>query len=206
MSPRAYRLGKRKADVDETRERVVAAATELFGQPGFYTVTLDDVATRAGVARATVYYQFESKYGLLDAVIASFAQRAGLERMRKAREHGDAAVGLPLYVKETARFWSKDVALMRNIHGLSAVDTEVFAIIERWDLQRKELLSWFVKRLADQRKLRAGVSQKQAVDVLWMLTGFRAFDQLHARAKMSVRAAGDALSDLAVRALLEPAG
>ena len=84
MSPRAYRLGKREAVIEETRERIIEAARELFGKSGFYGVSLDDVATRAGVARATVYYQFESKFGLLDAIIAAIIQRVGLERAQRA--------------------------------------------------------------------------------------------------------------------------
>lgn len=75
MSPRTYRLGKRHSDVEATRERIVTAASELLAQPTFYSVTLTDVAKHAGVARATVYYQFESKSGLLRAVIISIIGR-----------------------------------------------------------------------------------------------------------------------------------
>jgi len=69
LSPRPYRLGRREASVEETREKVIAAAHEVFSEAGFYRANLDDVAKKAGVARATVYYQFKSKFGLLEATI-----------------------------------------------------------------------------------------------------------------------------------------
>ncbi len=205
MSPRPYRLGKRQADVEDTRERIIEAARELFGQGGFYSVTLDDVAKTAGVARATVYYQFESKAGLLDAVVASIIQRVGTERAQRAREHPDAALGVQLYVREIVAFWSKEDVLVRNLHGLGDVDSEARRVIEQYDGTRKDVISWLVKRLDDQAKLRKGLSQGNAVDLLWMLTGFRSFDQLYSRSGLSARAAGLLLSDLATRAVLEPA-
>ena len=205
LGPRAYRLGKRQADVEDTRERIVDAATALFGESGFHRVTLEDVAKRAGVARATVYYQFESKFGLLDAVIAAIVERVGLERVQRAREHPDAALGVRLYLKEVVAFWSKHDALHRNIFGLAAVDPEAARLVEQYDGRRKDVIAWLVKRLDDQGKLRKSMTQKHAVDVLWMLSGFRSFDQLYSRSKLSVPAAATLLSELAANAVIEPA-
>ena len=202
MSPRPYRLGKRQADVEDTRDRIIAAARELFGKTGFYSVSLDDVAKTAGVARATVYYQFESKSGLLDAVVASIIQRVGPERAQRAREHADAAMGVRLYVQEVVAFLATEDVLLRNLYGLAAVDPEASRVLEQYEGLRKDVLAWLVKRLADQGKLRRGVSQKHAVDMLWMLTSFRSFDQLYSRSEISVRAAGMLLSDLAACAVL----
>lgn len=202
MSPRPYRLGKRQADVEDTRDRIIAAARELFGQSGFYSVSLDDVAKTAGVARATVYYQFESKSGLLDAVVAAIIQRVGVERATRAREHPDAAMGIRMFVHEVASFNSSEDVLLRNLYGLAAIDPEASRVLEQYEELRKDVLSWLVKRLADQGKLRSGVSQKHAVDMLWMLTSFRSFDQLYSRSGISVRAASMLLSDLAASAVL----
>lgn len=205
MSPRAYRLGKREGVIEETRERIIGAATALFSEGAIYGVTLDEVAKRAGVSRATVYKQFESKAGLLDAVIAAAVQRLGVERVRKAREHADAAIGVTLYVKEMSAFWGREAQLMRNIYGLAFLDTGARDVVERWDARRRELLMWLVKRLEDQGRLRLGVSAKQALDVLWMLTSFASFDQMHARSGLSGRASAAALSEMATQAVIAPA-
>lgn len=202
MSPRPYRLGRRQADVEDTRDRIIAAARELFGQSGFYSVRLEDVAKTAGVARATVYYQFESKAGLLDAVVASIVQRVGTERAQHAREHPDAAMGVRLWVQEVMAFHSNEDVLLRNLYGLAAIDPETGRVLEQYETLRRDALAWLVKRLDDQGKLRTGISQKHAVDLLLMITGFRSFDQLFSRSGLSVRATGLLLSDLAARAVL----
>ena len=205
MSPRAYKLGKREVLVEETRDRVIAAARELFSDAGFHSVTLDDVAKRAGVARATVYYQFESKYGLLDNVIVNALQIQKAEGLQRAREHPDALSGMRMYIVEVCKFWDADRTLFRNVYGLAAIDAEAAALFDGYDDRRRELLTWLAKRLEDQGYLRPGVSQRRATDVLWLLSSFRSFDQLHTRAQLSLDDAAALLNDLAATILSDEA-
>ena len=86
MSPRPYDLGKRRDQVDDNRRRVIDAARALLTEATTYTAfTIDAVAARAGVARATVYYQFGSKTGVL---------RSAVRRTRRSRSADRAAPGL----------------------------------------------------------------------------------------------------------------
>lgn len=57
-------------DQQARRERLVRAALELAAEGGYASVTMHDVADRAGVARATVYRYFTSKDHLLSEVSA----------------------------------------------------------------------------------------------------------------------------------------
>jgi hypothetical protein len=77
MSPRQYRLGKRAETVEQTRERIIAATRELLGLEGYPHASVDEVARLADVPRATVYCQFGSKRGLIEAVVPDIRQRAG---------------------------------------------------------------------------------------------------------------------------------
>ncbi len=189
MSPRPYRLGKREVAIEETRKRVIAAARDVFREAGFDSANLASVAKRAGVARATVYYQFKSKLGLIDAVITHTLQRERARGLQRARERADAAAGIRMHVREICKFWAGDFLLYRNVIGLAAVDREAAVLIDGYDDTRRELLTWPVERLADQGRLRDGVSQREAVDLLWLATSFRSFDHLYSRAGLSVRAA-----------------
>jgi AcrR family transcriptional regulator len=58
------------------RERVYAAALELFVEQGFDCTTIDEIAERAGVARATVFYHFKPKTAILDEWSARRRRRA----------------------------------------------------------------------------------------------------------------------------------
>ncbi|MBU4188117.1 MAG: TetR family transcriptional regulator, partial [Actinobacteria bacterium] len=44
-----------------TRELIMAAATELFAARGVTSTSIDDIAEAAGIAKGSIYYNFESK-------------------------------------------------------------------------------------------------------------------------------------------------
>src|ERR1700761_6526181 len=58
-----------RADAARNRERIVAAAIEVFAERG-YEASTADIATRAGVGEATLFRRFPSKDDLVTAIIA----------------------------------------------------------------------------------------------------------------------------------------
>src|SRR3954468_14576989 len=77
MSPRPYRLGRRAESIEQTRGRIIAASRDLLARAGYRSTSLEEVARAADVTRATVYYQFGSKAGLLEAVVGAIQRRRG---------------------------------------------------------------------------------------------------------------------------------
>jgi AcrR family transcriptional regulator len=65
------------------RERLLAAASELFYEDGVHTVGVDRIVERAGVAKATLYAVFGSKDGLVRAYLQARHDRT---RERMTRE------------------------------------------------------------------------------------------------------------------------
>jgi AcrR family transcriptional regulator len=57
-----------RADAERNRQRLLAAAKELFATRGF-DVTLDEVARHAGVGTGTAYRRFPNKDALIDALM-----------------------------------------------------------------------------------------------------------------------------------------
>src|ERR1700712_2539051 len=53
-----------------TRERIISAANALFYNDGIRGVSVDAVATKAGVTKRTLYYHFKSKDDLVAAYLA----------------------------------------------------------------------------------------------------------------------------------------
>lgn len=75
---RAGRQGLRARKRDETRARIAGAAVELVSAQGIPATTVEQVADRAGVGRATFFRYFESKElaiaaGLSDVAVYVFA-------------------------------------------------------------------------------------------------------------------------------------
>src|ERR1700729_3922559 len=85
-------MGAKTAAVPSARERLLAAASELFYAEGRHTVGIDRGIERAGVAKASLYNTFGSKDELVRAYLeARHAQTAGritryLERYSSPRE------------------------------------------------------------------------------------------------------------------------
>ncbi len=65
---RAYRMTARAAAAEDTRQRIVFAAFQLFLERYYDEVGLKDVASRAGVSQATILRAFGTKEGVTRAV------------------------------------------------------------------------------------------------------------------------------------------
>lgn len=58
-----------------TRDRILDAATDLFGRRGVDAVSLDVIAAEVGVAKQTLLYWFPSKDDLVQEVLVAAAQQ-----------------------------------------------------------------------------------------------------------------------------------
>jgi AcrR family transcriptional regulator len=58
-----------RADAARNREALLAAADELIAELGVDGVTMDAVAARAGVGKGTVFRRFQSRGGLMAAIL-----------------------------------------------------------------------------------------------------------------------------------------
>jgi AcrR family transcriptional regulator len=175
MSPRPYRLGKREEVVGQSRRRILDAARELLrvaaAYPGF---TVDAVARRADVARATVYYQFGSKTGLLEAVCDDLAEAGGMADLARVFTGPAPDAAIRGFITAFAGFWAADRVVMRRLRALAALDPDVGAVITARDKWRREGLTILVGRLP----AGTGPAAEQAVQTLYALTSFETFDTL----------------------------
>jgi AcrR family transcriptional regulator len=58
-----------------TREKLLGAAEEEFGEKGFHSVAINDITRRAGVALGTFYVYFESKEEIYRALVTYMSHR-----------------------------------------------------------------------------------------------------------------------------------
>src|SRR5689334_18834810 len=82
-------MGARAAAAAETERKIFSAARELVAERPFAQVTLDDIASMAGVTVQTVIRRYGSKDGLIRAVAA--AVRAEVQDQRFEAPVGDIA-------------------------------------------------------------------------------------------------------------------
>jgi AcrR family transcriptional regulator len=77
---------------EQTRERVLAVATDLMARRGYSGTSISAISKAAGVLPASIYWHFDSKEGLLGAVIERAAD-AWFEGVFRAMDQGEAEVG-----------------------------------------------------------------------------------------------------------------
>jgi len=179
MKPRRYRLGRRQTTIEQTRARIVTAARELLAAPaGFSGFTVDAVASQARVARMTVYNQFGSKRGLLEALFDDLAARGLLERLRAAFGRPEPYEALAGLVAAFGGFWHSDRIVLRRIRALAAIDADFEKAVRARDERRREALRTIIDRFAERYNKPSPGAREEVIDVLHTLTSFESFDNL----------------------------
>jgi len=77
------------------RERILAAAVEMVGAEGLRSLSMDDLADRAGVSRATVYRVFPGKSALLMGLIQGYSPLEPVIRLLVERGEEPPEVLMP---------------------------------------------------------------------------------------------------------------
>jgi AcrR family transcriptional regulator len=111
----------------DARARILQAAIELLGRDGLRNMTMDDVAERAGVSRATVYRLFPGKSPLFAALLDEYAPftEAGETLHRLHGEPPETAI--PELLATINRIVGPKVPIVRSIMlEVSAGDPEAF--------------------------------------------------------------------------------
>src|SRR6266498_3992729 len=138
MAPRKYDMGKRRQDADHTRARILLAARDLLTSTGWKDFTVPAVAHAADVARVTVYNQFGSKSGLLEALSDELARSGGMSELAHAFTEPDASTALSLFIRTFARFWAADRVFIRRLRALGALDRESGKVLLGRDERRRQ--------------------------------------------------------------------
>jgi AcrR family transcriptional regulator len=177
---RPYRIGQRQASIDETRARVLQAARDLLaGEEAPSSFSIDGVARSAGVARMTVYYQFTSRAGLLEALFDWIANRGDLPAgMAATFSQPGPAAALDTIIATFARFWASDRLVMRRLRGLAILDAELSRAISSREERRRGALRVILERLRDQSGVEPTGGIPGATAAIYLLTSFEAFDNL----------------------------
>ena len=179
MSPRPYRLGQREIATQQTRARIVAAALELLREGDRLTeFSIDAVARRADVVRMTVYYQFGSRRGLLEALFDALARRGLVDRLRVAYSRPDPRDRLDALVAAFGGFWASDRLVIRRLRSMAAHDPELDQALRSRDELRRGHMRMLAERLVEKRTGRSRAALDDVVSVLHTLSSFETFDTL----------------------------
>src|SRR5262245_25745368 len=172
MSPRPYRMEKRQASRDETRQRILEAARHLLSAESSPDLSMEAVARRADVSRLTIYYQFGSRAGLLEALYDYLATRGQMQRMAEVFQEANVAKALGKMIDTFVGFWSTDTTVMRRLRAMGVIDPEIGEGIQARDTRRPHIAGELLKRSRANGGKRSKAQDRDVAAVLGMLTSF----------------------------------
>jgi AcrR family transcriptional regulator len=175
---RAYRASTRPERSEQTRERITAAVRELLAEGSFHTSSVEEVAKRAHVSRATVYQHFRSRVDLVDPICDTFDRNPALVRLREIVTLEDPAAALAQTIALSMRFWDAEDSVLRQLYGVVAIDPAAQELVRRQREDRRGEIRRLARHLRTHHRLRTGVSQREATDTLMVLTSYETYREL----------------------------
>ena len=138
-----------RRDAEHNRQRIMAAAREVFAERGF-GATLDDIAVHAGLGVGTVYRRFPNKAALIEALFEeNFEEIAELGR--RAAAVPDAWDGLVGFLTAVAEMQNRD----RGLRDLMLTQRGGEARTARMRESMKPSLEALIHRALEQGELRS---------------------------------------------------
>ncbi len=110
-----------------TRQRLVAAAREVFEEQGFNDSTMSDVAARAGVSHGTVYVYFDSKSALLAEVVDSLL--TDVRGYLRGIEGDDPAARVAEANLRYLKVYTRHARILQVVEQVATSDAEFAALL-----------------------------------------------------------------------------
>ncbi|HMJ96905.1 MAG TPA: helix-turn-helix domain-containing protein [Thermoleophilaceae bacterium] len=156
----------------------MAAVRELLEEGVFHESTVEEVADRAGIARATLYQHFRSRLDLVDAICDTFDANPALLKIREVVELEDPDAALAETISNTVRFWSSEDSVLSQLYGVVAIDSAAQDLVERQRADRRGEMTRLVRHVHDAGRLTPGMTQRRALSLLMVLTSYETFREL----------------------------
>jgi len=104
----------------DTRERILRVAAELFSEQGYDATSLRQLADRLGFTKAALYYHFQSKDEILEALVGPVLEMLDelVERLEQARSTEDWADALAWIVTQLFEKLDFFRLMDRNRHSI----------------------------------------------------------------------------------------
>jgi AcrR family transcriptional regulator len=174
----AYRTGGRQKRSVLTRARIVTAVRSLLAEGKFHQSTVDVVAERAGIARATLYQHFASRLDLLEAACDSFSSNPTLAAVEDSVVLPDPSEALVETIWNFAGFWASEDEVLVQIYGVAAIDPAARALVDRQRAERRSAVERLVTHLRTKDALKPKLTDKRAVALLMTLTSYETYREL----------------------------
>lgn len=143
--------GKRTRRGPHTRQQILDASLRLFSERGFARTTVRDIARQAGITDAAIYYHFQSKRDLLDALVEERGFLYSLQNLER--------VTADLSLRETVTWMARGainlmddnreflrLIIMEGLGGDDAALAQYRRLIDLWENALAAVLGRYVQK------------------------------------------------------------
>lgn len=161
----------RREQAQDTRERIVRAALEVFVEEGYTGTRMADIAKRAGVAVQTVYFVFHTKPELLAACFEYAV--LGPEKLPPPQQSFNADIRsarsgramLKAFVTGNAAICARAAAI-NEVARAAPHEPEARAVLDNSEDMRRRGLGDYIAQISQRFGLRDGLDPDKATDIL----------------------------------------
>jgi AcrR family transcriptional regulator len=205
--PVAQRMTRRDEYAAATRQAILDAARKLFAERGYFATKVDDIASMARVAPATVYAVTGGKYGLLTELIRTWTTDPIVETTNIHMIEMTDPVAIILELAAGSRRMREQYEdIMRVVLATAPHDEAVAKALRAATAVYRKAFVPIAERLLQLGALRRELDIAGAVDLFWFYFGYTSYFTLHDDNGWSYDRAEHWLADRACRDLLSDFG
>lgn len=169
---RTYNSTARNAQAAQTRARILNSARELFESEGFEYVTIEQIAQEANVSIPTVYALFQSKLGVLRALMDEALPPDQFHALvEKSIQEKSPIKRLSISAKIARQMYDAERAQMSIFRGAAVLSPELRELEKEREMRRYNRQEVTIKAMVKEKSLIKGLTATKARDILWALTG-----------------------------------
>lgn len=174
------------------------ATEELVVNGTFAQATVTEMAAHAGVSRATIFSQFGSKLGVLEALATRCAGGPEMRAIRAAVALDDPIEALRSIVLAACDLWERQGHILLTLKAVAELEPGAHQIVDAQREDQRSSLESIAKRLKVAGAL-DGMRVAEATAALHWITSVESFMELRRNARLSLEATRRIVLETATR-------
>lgn len=204
IKTRKYNSSIRKQQAEATRAAIAAAARKLIFSKGYEAAKIDAIAREAGVATQTVYAVFGSKQAILAELLDQDSFGPGFQELvRQVQAAHDPEEKVRFPARIARQVYDAQSVTIDLFKGAGVVAPDLAALEKERECRRYEAQKSVITFLQETGRLKAGLSETAARDILWLFTSRDVYRMLVRERGWTSQAYETWVADMLVAALLE---
>lgn len=169
---RAYNSESRLAQSKKTKSRILSSAKKLFESIGFEKITIEEIAQRAKVSAPTIYFIYQSKKGILLALMDNaFSQEQHEFLVNQGKNEKSPRKRLEIAARISRQLYDAEKTQLNLLRGALILDPEFKELEVERERRRYKRQEETVKMMAKEKAFNEKIPLSKIRDILWAFTG-----------------------------------